>query len=173
MGAGLTLTYSMCLLLVSDLSRYALHRLMHRVPMLWRFHQVHHSAEVLTPFSLYRVHPMEQLLQAIRSIIVVGITAGIFAWLSYGKASVWTVYGVPGVVMIFSVLGANLRHSHSWIPYPRWVEGLIISPAQHQLHHAITSDEQRSNYGSILAIWDRFLRKPLSVGSRSSGEVWT
>ena len=157
MGTGLIVGYSVCLLLASDLSRYALHRLMHGVPVLWRFHQVHHSAEVLTPFSLYRVHPVEQLLQMIRSILVVGFTAGVFAYLSYGKASVWTLYGVPGIVMIFSVLGANLRHSQSWIPYPRWIEGFLISPAQHQLHHAISADGQRSNYGSMLAIWDRML----------------
>ena len=69
------------------------------------------------------------------------------------------------MVIIFSVLGANLRHSHSWIPYPRWVEGLIISPAQHQLHHAITSDEQRSNYGSILAVWDRLFGSLLVSGA--------
>ena len=37
------------LFIASDASRYALHRAMHTLPALWRFHQVHHSAEVMTP----------------------------------------------------------------------------------------------------------------------------
>ena len=154
-GMSLIIPYSICLLLASDFSRFAIHHMMHRVSFLWRFHQVHHSAEVMTPFSLYRLHPVEQFLQLLRNILVVGVTAGVFAWLSYGKASIWALYGVPGVVMIFGVLGANLRHSHSWIPYPRWVEGILISPAQHQLHHGSTVDRQTKNYGSMFAIWDR------------------
>ncbi len=155
-GTSLVVVYSVCFLLVSDFSRYLLHRLMHRFSVLWRFHQVHHSAEVLTPFSLYRMHPVEQILQAMRGLIVVGVTAGIFAWLSLGKASVWTLYGVPGVMILFGVLGANLRHSHTWIPYPSWLERILISPAQHQQHHAVMGDGQRRNYGSILSIWDGF-----------------
>ena len=153
-GLTLTFVYSLSLLLFSDLSRYILHRLMHQVPLLWRFHQIHHSAEVLTPLSLYRVHPVEQLLQALRGGVVVGFTAGCFAWLSYGQAQVWMLYGLPGIMFLFSVLGANLRHSHVWLPYPRLIEHLFISPAQHQQHHGFTADLQRSNYGSMLAIWD-------------------
>ena len=153
-GTVLIGVHSVGFLLVSDFSRYLLHRLMHRVSFLWRFHQVHHSAEVLTPFSLYRMHPVEQLLQALRGLLAVGITAGLFAWLSMGKASVWTLYGVPGVMILFGVLGANLRHSHTWIPYPSWVERFLISPAQHQQHHAVRGDGQRRNYGSVLAVWD-------------------
>ncbi len=153
-GTTLVVIYSVCFLLVSDFSRYLLHRMMHSFSFLWRFHQVHHSAEVMTPFSLYRMHPVEQLLQAVRGLLAVGVTAGFFAWLSMGKASVWTIYGVPGAMIIFGVLGANLRHSHTWIPYPAWVERIFISPAQHQQHHAQIGDGQRRNYGSILSIWD-------------------
>ena len=44
-------------------------------------------AEVLTPLTLYRNHPVEQLLQALRSTVVIGIVGGMFAWLSFGKAT--------------------------------------------------------------------------------------
>jgi sterol desaturase/sphingolipid hydroxylase (fatty acid hydroxylase superfamily) len=156
-GPDLILIYSVSFLVISDLSRYVLHRLMHGVPLLWRFHQIHHSAEVLTPFSLYRIHPVEQVLQSLRRLVIVGVTAGFFAWISGGQASVWTLYGVPGVVLIFGVLGANIRHSHTWIPYPSWMERILISPAQHQQHHGISEAGQRSNYGSMLAVWDWLL----------------
>ncbi len=97
---------------------------------------------------------MEQCLQALRGILVVGVVAGLFAWLSLGRASVWTLYGVPGAMLVFNVLGANLRHSSVWLPYPRGVEHLLISPAQHQQHHDVSEARQRSNYGSALAVWD-------------------
>ena len=154
LGTGLIAAYSIAFFVVSDLSRYMVHRLLHGVSFLWRFHQVHHSAEVLTPFSLYRIHPVEQFLQALRRLVVVGTMAGIFAWLSRGHASVWTLYGVPGIVLGFGVLGANIRHSHVWLPYPAWLERVLISPAQHQQHHGLSEAEQRANYGSMLAVWD-------------------
>ncbi|MEE2788421.1 MAG: sterol desaturase family protein [Myxococcota bacterium] len=154
-GATLVAVYSTVLFLVSDASRYVIHRLLHRIPVLWRFHQVHHSAEVLTPLTLYRNHPCEQLLQAGRGIIVLGAVGGLFAWLSFGKASVAQLYGVPAAMFVFNVLGANLRHSHNWLPYPRWAEHLFISPAQHQMHHGRADIENRVNYGNVLSIWDR------------------
>lgn len=153
----LTVAYSLSLLLLSDVSRYLLHRCMHRYEFLWRFHQVHHSAEVMTPLTLYRIHPVEQVIQKIRGILVVGICSGIFAWLSYGRASIWSLYGVPTIVILFTFFGANLRHSHCWLPYPAWLEAYLISPAQHQQHHDIASANQNCNYGSIFAIWDRWL----------------
>jgi len=152
--AQLIVPYSCLLFLISDSSRYVVHRFMHQIPALWSFHKVHHSAEVLTPLSLYRIHPLEQLLQAIRGVIVVGTVAGFFGWLSFGQANIWVLYGVPGVMFLFNVLGANLRHSHVWIRYPRLIEHFFISPAQHQLHHDVQRDRQMSNFGSVLAIWD-------------------
>ena len=153
-GTALVVAYSVALFLVSDFSRYLVHRWMHQVPLLWRFHQVHHSAEVMTPLTLHRIHPVEQVIQTIRGIVVIGGVGGVFAWLSLGNASPWELYGVPAAMLLFNVLGANLRHSHVWIPYPRLVERFLISPAQHQQHHGPTLDENMSNYGSVLAIWD-------------------
>ena len=45
--------------LAEDGSRFLNHYLQHRVPLLWRFHKVHHSATTLTPVTLYRAHPLE------------------------------------------------------------------------------------------------------------------
>ena len=44
--------------ILDDFSRFFVHRLMHRVPFLWAFHQVHHSAETMTPFTIFRTHPI-------------------------------------------------------------------------------------------------------------------
>ena len=45
---------------------------MHRIPFLWRFHQIHHSAEVLTPLTFHRIHPVESLLYDVRGALVTG-----------------------------------------------------------------------------------------------------
>lgn len=145
--------YTGALFVASDASRYLLHRASHAAPLLWRFHQVHHSAEVLTPLTLYRIHPVEQVLQSVRGVLVLGVVGGVFAWLSRGAAGPLELFGVPAVVLGLNVLGANLRHSHVRLGYPLAVEHLLISPAQHQLHHGPDAQDA-GNYGAFLAIWD-------------------
>ena len=52
--------------MLADFGYYVSHYLMHKVPLLWHFHQTHHSAEVLTPVTVYRIHPVEDLVNALR-----------------------------------------------------------------------------------------------------------
>ena len=66
----------------------------------------------------------------------------------------YTVIGVNIIIFCFNVAGSNLRHSHIGIQYWRWLEYLIISPAQHQLHHSIAERHYDKNFGATLAIWD-------------------
>ena len=44
---------------------FVAHYLQHRVPVFWEFHKVHHSAQVLTPITLYRMHPIDDMLTAV------------------------------------------------------------------------------------------------------------
>ncbi|MDC0136437.1 sterol desaturase family protein [Sulfitobacter sp.] len=55
---------------------------------------------------------------------------------------------------MFNALGANFRHSHIWISYGPVLEHILISPAQHQVHHSVATKHHDKNYGSIFAIWD-------------------
>src|SRR5690606_31871005 len=55
----IAVVYSVVLFVAWDFGRFVLHWLLHRIPFLWSFHQVHHSAEVLEPLTLYRTHPVE------------------------------------------------------------------------------------------------------------------
>lgn len=150
-----SLTYTAVLFVAWDASRYALHRLMHAVPALWALHQVHHSAEVLTPLAFHRVHPLESLLYQARGALVTGLVAGGFFWLSRGTAAEITVLGVHAIGFGLNALTGNLRHSHVWMGFGPVVERWLISPAQHQLHHADQAHLQQANYGTWLAIWDR------------------
>lgn len=148
-----TALYTLLLFVFADGSRYALHRAMHRWPLLWRFHQVHHSAEVMTPLTLYRTHPVEGLLSATRGVLVTGLVGGVFAWLTRGRAAPAEVIGVNAIAFALNLAGSNLRHSHVWLGFGP-LERLVLSPAQHQLHHDVETSGDQVNYGSFLAVWD-------------------
>tara|TARA_B100000035_G_scaffold263672_1_gene235437 strand:+ start:406 stop:1212 length:807 start_codon:yes stop_codon:yes gene_type:complete len=94
-----------------DFSRFFVHRLMHRVPFLWAFHQVHHSAETMTPFTIFRTHPVEGLIFLLRTSIVQGLVISVFIFLFGSKVDLVTVFGASVGVVIFHSLGSNLRHS--------------------------------------------------------------
>ncbi len=146
--------YTVFLWLLGDFSRFFIHYIMHKIPSLWEFHKVHHSAEVLTPLTQYRSHPIEVLLFSIRAVLTIGFTTALFTFLFSYDLSVIEVIGVNFFRFIFLSLGANLRHSHIPIRYGRILEHLFISPAQHQIHHSTKSDHFDTNLGSHLAIWD-------------------
>lgn len=152
-GTSLTLlvSYSIVLFLAEDLSRYGLHKLLHS-RWLWRIHAVHHSASVLTPLSLLRVHPLEKLLYQLRSSSVHGLMIGLFFYGFGVQQQAWQLFGISGFVLLFNTLGANLRHSMVPISFGR-LEHILISPVQHQLHHS--PGHSRQNLGSVLAIWDK------------------
>ncbi len=57
---------------------------------------------------------------------------------------------------MFHLLGSNLRHSHISISYGKLVEKILISPAQHQIHHSVEKKHHDKNFGVTFAIWDYF-----------------
>ncbi len=137
-----------------DFLRFGHHRLMHRIPWLWRLHRVHHSATVLTPITLFRVHPLESALAVLRNSLSLGVMTGLFIYLFSARFTVLTVFGINMFGFLFNFLGANLRHSHIAFSFGPWLENFFISPAQHQLHHLQHPTLQRNNFGVSLAIWD-------------------
>ena len=154
-GLGYTeimLLFTMTLFVVSDFTRYWLHRFMHTLPLLWRFHAIHHSAKVLTPITFYRVHPVENILFGLRFSLSIGLVTGIFVYLFGGMLSLKDVLGVNIIVFVFNIIGSNLRHSHIKLSYFRWLEKIFISPFQHQINHSTLF--YNYNFGGTLALWD-------------------
>jgi len=145
--------YTLSLFLVSDFTRYWLHRFLHTIPFLWEFHKVHHSPKVLNPLSFYRVHPVENILFASRYAFSIGSVTGVFFYFFGAYISVVEVLGANVFLFVFSLLGSNLRHSHIKLSYPKVVENFFISPYQHQIHHS--KKHTHKNYGGYLAIWDK------------------
>ncbi len=149
-----TALYTVLLFVFSDLSRWAVHMAAHAVPALWELHKVHHSAEVMTPFTLYRSHPLETALFQLRGVAVTGLLAGTFFYVYGPAAQQLELFGVNAIGFVLNMLGGNLRHSHVRLPYPAWLERILISPAQHQLHHSSDPAHFHQNCGAWLAVWD-------------------
>ena len=150
-----TATFSITLFIAWDASRWVTHWLMHRVPALWAFHQVHHSAQVLTPLTFHRIHPVESLLYQLRGLVVTGSLTAAFFFVFREAAVDWQLLGVPAIGLVLNVLFGNFRHSHVWLRYPAALERWFLSPAQHQVHHSAERRHFDSNYGTWLAVWDR------------------
>ncbi len=146
--------YTVFLTLVTDLFTYLTHWSMHKIPFLWEFHKIHHSATSMNPITQYRIHPIELIINNIQGILAFGIVTGVFQYLSMGNVSKWVFLGANVFSFVFFVFGANLRHSHIKLRYFNFLEYLLISPLQHQIHHSKDRHHWNKNMGSRLAIWD-------------------
>lgn len=144
-----------------DFLRFGHHYLMHRIPILWRFHQMHHSAHVLTPMTLYRTHPIESAMATIRNSISLGCATGLFIFFFESRFSVVTIAGVNAFGFLFNLLASNLRHSHVPISFGIF-EAIFISPKQHQIHHSRDPRHFDRNFGVSLSVWDKIMRTWLS-----------
>lgn len=142
------------MILTLDFCKYWAHYIHHENRMLWPFHAVHHSAEVLTPLTAYRNHPVFLLIRDIIFSIVVGVVQGVMLFALIGEISLITIGSANVGYVAFNILGSNLRHSHIWLSYgPLW-EHIFISPAQHQIHHSSAVRHHNKNYGEVFAFWD-------------------
>lgn len=146
--------YSIVSFVALDFSRFFQHYLFHKIPFLWQFHKIHHSAPVLTPLTLYRTHPIESLISSFRRIFVIGVVSGFFIFLTQTQINAYAILGVNAFDFAFNFFGSNLRHSHVWLSFGR-LNWIFISPAQHQIHHSRAIKHRDKNLGFALSVWDQ------------------
>ncbi len=151
---NLVFVYTIFYFIAFDFGQYVAHYLNHKIKLLWEFHKVHHSAEVLTPITAYRFHIID--------ILFTSSTIGVFTGLAKATSFITTtkelnyidISGVQIGVILFYLMAYNLRHSHIWLTYPKILSHIFISPAQHQIHHSTLPKHWDKNMGFALAIWD-------------------
>ena len=149
------LLYTVAALIAFDFGIFFAHYLQHKVPLLWQFHKVHHSAQVLTPVTLYRMHPVDDLLNGAMTALTVGVTGGIIIAATGSMVEPIQFFQVNAFLFIYYLAGYNLRHTHIWLNYPRWLLSTLVSPAQHQIHHSSAEKHFDKNFGFVFSIWDR------------------
>jgi sterol desaturase/sphingolipid hydroxylase (fatty acid hydroxylase superfamily) len=130
-------------LLVLDFSFYAVHVAMHKVPLLWRFHSVHHSDPEMDVTTTIRQHPGEGLIRY--GAIVV------FAFALGASPAAFLVYRLA------AALNGLLEHAN--LRAPRWLDGglsfVTTWPHMHKIHHSRVPAETDSNYSNLFSVWDR------------------
>ncbi|HSM40171.1 MAG TPA: sterol desaturase family protein [Afifellaceae bacterium] len=131
-GLGMSALFGFLILLALDGGLFFAHWLMHRVPALWEFHKVHHSAEVLTPVTVLRMHPVDMIVNSLFTSLFIGLVNGVFFFFGY-----------------------HLRHSHVWVMFPKGIREYVSSPALHLIHHSSDPKHWDKNFSRIFVFWDR------------------
>jgi sterol desaturase/sphingolipid hydroxylase (fatty acid hydroxylase superfamily) len=139
--------------LIMDWAYYWWHYATHRVPLLWRFHNVHHTDLDLDVSTAARFHFGE---------IVASIPFRLITVVLFGIA--------PVPLLIFEIFfeSASLFHHSNWrlgLSFERALNRVIVTPRMHGIHHSIVRRETDSNWGTIFSWWDR-LHRTLRVDLR-------
>jgi sterol desaturase/sphingolipid hydroxylase (fatty acid hydroxylase superfamily) len=126
--------------LALELAIYWWHRALHRIPILWRWHQLHHSAERVDVYGAMWFHPLD----------IAGFTLT-------GSVALVLVVGVrPEAAVIASMLATMLSlFQHANLSTPRWLGWIVQRPESHSIHHQ--RNVHAFNY-SDLPLWDIVFR---------------
>ncbi len=125
-----------------DCAIYWQHRLMHKIPLLWRLHRMHHTDTGFDVTTAVRFHPVEIALS-------MAIKLGLIA-----------LFGIPALaVLIFEILlsaGSLFTHANIRLPatFERRLRRLLVTPEMHRIHHSVHEDETNSNFSFNLSLWD-------------------
>ena len=133
-------------LLILDFWIYWWHRANHEVPLLWRFHQVHHLDRFLDTTSAVRFHFGEVIASAlVRALVIVALQIPL-----------------SSVLFFETLILAAAIFQHSNLRLSPKVEfalsRLFITPGIHWVHHHRVRADTDSNYGTIFSFWDRLFR---------------
>jgi sterol desaturase/sphingolipid hydroxylase (fatty acid hydroxylase superfamily) len=126
-----------------DCAIYWQHRLMHKIPLLWRLHRVHHADIGFDVTTAVRFHPFEIAVSMVIKLAFIAL------------------FGIPALaVLIFEILlsaGSLFTHANIRLPdtFERRLRWLLVTPEMHRIHHSVHSDETNSNFGFHLSLWDR------------------
>src|SRR5687767_819107 len=132
--------------LLLDYSNYIWHILLHKIPLMWRFHLVHHTDLDLDVTTAARFHFGEM-----------------FGSLLFRGAAIALIGVSPFVVLIYEIAfeaATQFHHSNTRLPmrFEKWINLLIVTPRMHGIHHSIFQKETDSNFSIIFSFWDKLHR---------------
>ncbi|MGZ3881554.1 MAG: sterol desaturase family protein [Flavisolibacter sp.] len=136
-------TIAISFLVLDFFAAWLVHLVQHKIRLLWRFHMIHHSDNNVDVTTGLRHHPIESVLRGV--FFLVGVL----------------VSGAPVYAVMFyqTFLVLSTQFTHANIRLPGWVDRALsyvfVSPNMHKVHHHWQQPYTDSNYGAVLAIWDR------------------
>jgi sterol desaturase/sphingolipid hydroxylase (fatty acid hydroxylase superfamily) len=146
--------FALAISMASDLGYFLFHWSSHVFPPLWAIHKLHHSAEVMTPLTAGRVHALERPITGPFMALTTGVLVGPLLYVFGYETNVPTIFGLDMAGAMFFLLGHNLHHSHVWVYFGPIIGRVIVSPAQHQIHHSCLPRHLDKNFAEHWAFWD-------------------
>jgi sterol desaturase/sphingolipid hydroxylase (fatty acid hydroxylase superfamily) len=131
-------------LVLMDGWMYVWHRANHAIPLLWRFHRMHHSDRQMDVTTATRFHLGELAGASVLRLLLIPVL-GLEVWHL-------VVYDALAVAV------TQFHHANVSIGRAdRWLRWLIVTPDMHKVHHSDLRRETDSNYSTVLSLWDRLL----------------
>ena len=129
-------------ILLLDYTLYIWHRLTHRVPLLWRFHRVHHIDREMDASTALRFHFGEITLSVAFRAAQIRLIGPSF-----------DMYATWQMLLIMCIL---FHHSNIRLPldWERRLATVLVTPRLHAIHHSVDDQEVNSNWSSGLTVWD-------------------
>ena len=125
-------------ILLFDMTTYWAHRFYHEIPILWKFHSIHHSTEHMDWVSGFRAHPFDGTL----------IVPAIFFLFAAGFSNEQV-----GILAIFQIVFGLFLHANVRFRF-KLFDRFIMTPEFHHWHHSNEADAIWSNYSTFLPLWD-------------------
>ena len=126
-------------LVIGDVGIYLAHRAFHEIPFLWKFHEIHHSAEAMDWIVSFRAHAVDQIVSSAARNIPLFL-------LGYSDAAI----GLYLLIFSWHSLLAHANIKMNWGIF-NW---LIVSPQFHHWHHANERNSYNRNYAAIFPLMD-------------------
>lgn len=143
------------LLVLDFISSWLIHWIEHKVPLLWKFHVIHHSDQHIDTTTANRHHPGESVFRLIFTVLAVIIVG----------APLWLIFLYQSLSAMFS------QFNHSNIAMPKWLDDALmwvfVTPNMHRVHHHYRLPYSDRNYGNIFSFWDRLLRTMVLADNKS------
>jgi sterol desaturase/sphingolipid hydroxylase (fatty acid hydroxylase superfamily) len=127
--------------LLYDLAIYFWHVISHKYEFLWRFHKVHHSDKSFNASTGFRFHVFDLFLEIPYKCLFV-VLIGVDAYL---------VLAIETIQLFFIFF----HHANITFAKEKQLSEYIITPSLHRTHHSTLRSEHDSNYGIVLAFWDK------------------
>lgn len=129
--------------LLDLIGAYAAHWTEHRIPVLWRFHLVHHTDQHVDTTTANRHHPGESVIRFVFTTLAVLIVG----------APIWLVFLYQSMSVVLS------QFNHANIVVPKWLDRVLspvfVTPDMHRVHHHYRMPYTDTNFGNIFSFWDK------------------
>jgi sterol desaturase/sphingolipid hydroxylase (fatty acid hydroxylase superfamily) len=131
-------------LFAHDFWFYWAHRIEHRVPVLWAFHRLHHSDELMNTSTWARDHFLQNAWRSFFSVFTLGLIIDMdFA--EAGQAAFYSFVFLAGLSLFYhSAIRARLP----------WLDRILVTPQVHRIHHSVDPEHYNKNFADALPIFD-------------------